>query len=72
MDIYDLWHEYYDEKEECDIYIHIAVYSSKEKVEKAIERLKKLPKFKDHPDDFIYECYTVDEEGSWKEGFVPN
>ena len=48
----------------------IGVYSSKEKAEKAIERLSKQPGFKEFPDHFYIDEYGIDQD-NWSEGFVP-
>ena len=47
----------------------IGAYSSKEKAEKAIERLSKQPGFKDLPEYFSVDEYVIDED-NWTEGFV--
>lgn len=47
----------------------IGVYSSKEKAEKAIERLSKQPEFRDFPDYFYIDEYEIDQD-NWCEGFV--
>jgi hypothetical protein len=60
--------EHFYEDEEYDIVTTIGVYSSNYKAQQAIEKLKKLNKFKDHPDDFIIEEYEIDKD-EWTEGF---
>ena len=47
----------------------IGVYSSKERAEQAIERLKKKPGFRDYPDGFLIDCYELDQD-NWTEGFI--
>lgn len=47
----------------------IGVYSSKEMAEKAIERLKKQPGFRDFPDYFNIDEYVLNQD-DWEEGFV--
>ena len=46
----------------------IGVFSSKVKADSAIMELKCQPGFKDYPDGFSVDEYTVDEL-EWKEGF---
>ena len=46
----------------------IGVYSSRERAEAAIERKLLFPGFRDHPEAFTIDPYTVDKD-SWSEGF---
>ncbi|WP_069988938.1 DUF7336 domain-containing protein [Massilioclostridium coli] len=65
--IFELTHFYKDEDGD-DIATDIAVYSTREKAEQALEKFKKHPKFIDHPDDFNIDEYRLDED-NWTEGF---
>ncbi len=47
----------------------IGAYSSKEKAEKAIERLSKQPGFRDLQEYFSIDEYEIDQD-HWAEGFV--
>ena len=47
----------------------IGIYGSRDKAELAIGRMKKLPGFKDSPDDFVISEYILDQD-HWTEGFV--
>lgn len=47
----------------------IGVYSSQENAERAVERMKKLEGFCDHPDDFHIDRHGLDED-HWTSGFV--
>jgi len=47
----------------------IGIYSSREKAESAISRLVLQQGFKDFPDGFNIDQYTIDED-HWTEGFV--
>ncbi len=47
----------------------IGVYSSREGAEKAVQRVKDQPGFRDSPEGFeIFDC-TLDRDG-WREGFI--
>ena len=47
----------------------IGVYSSREKAQDAVARLRCLPGFSDAPDGFHVDEYRVDED-HWVEGYV--
>jgi hypothetical protein len=47
----------------------IGVYSSPESAERARQRSVSLPGFRDAPDGFHVDCYTLNED-HWTEGFV--
>lgn len=48
----------------------IGIFSSRQKEEQIMEKLKLLPGFKEHPIDCFYlHEYTLDQE-HWKEGFI--
>lgn len=47
----------------------IGVYSSREKAESAVARLRCLPGFSDAPDGFHIDEYRVDQD-QWAEGYV--
>lgn len=65
--VYVLQHSY--ELDGCDETKFIGVYSSLEKAEDAVRRLKSQPGFVDHPDDFTVDKYPLDVD-HWAEGFV--
>ena len=70
MMVYQLEHEYelLENGVIYDMITRIAIYSTKEKAKRAIERLRSHPKFKDHPENFhIYE--TEVDTDFWQEGF---
>jgi hypothetical protein len=47
----------------------IGVYSSREAAEKAVDRLKLQPGFRDRPDGFSIDTYTLDQD-NWTQGYV--
>ena len=47
----------------------IGVYSSRASAEKAVERLRLRPGFRDRPEGFTIDLYRLDED-HWTEGFV--
>ena len=67
MKVYWLTH-FYEDEEGYDIVTDIAVYSSREKAEAGLQRIKDLEKFKEHLDDFLIEEYEVDVT-YWDGGF---
>jgi hypothetical protein len=58
-------HEFEDSSESNKI---IGIYSSRELAEAAVRRSLTLDGFRDAPDGFSIDCYTVDED-NWVEGF---
>src|ERR1051325_8199517 len=67
MEVYVLHHVYKrDESEESKM---LGVYSTRERAEEAIERLKVQPGFVDYPTGFEIDPYNLDED-EWEEGFV--
>ncbi len=56
---------YEDELEEREI----GLYSTREKAEEAILRLKDKPGFRKYPDGFRISTWPVDRD-SWEEGFL--
>lgn len=65
--VFVLQHSY--EKDFCEETKFIGVYSSIEKAESAIERLKIQPGFRDRPEDFQIEEYELDKD-QWTEGYA--
>lgn len=65
--VYILEHTY--ELESSEETKFIGVYSSVEKANEAIERLKVQPGFCAHPDGFSINKCTIDRDG-WTEGFI--
>jgi hypothetical protein len=47
----------------------IGVYSSHDTAHAALERTKLLPGFKDAPDGFTLDKYTIDED-NWTDGYI--
>jgi len=47
----------------------IGVYSSREIAESIIIKYKKLPGFRNYPNEFFIDGYELDED-NWEEGFV--
>ncbi len=68
MDVHLLWHVHKLPHGEEDDKL-IGVYSSEEKAEQARVRAIAQPGFRDVPDGFIIDRYTVDED-DWTEGYV--
>lgn len=69
MRVYVLQHSYLlDAQEEVYETKLIGVYSTQEKAEAAVVRLRRLEGFCDHPEDFYIDGYDVDED-NWTEGF---
>jgi hypothetical protein len=48
----------------------IGIYSTEQKAEQAIERLRVQPGFRDFPDSFEVSDYELDKD-HWSEGFDP-
>jgi len=68
VDVFLVQHVHIHEDGEEDIKL-IGVYSSRASAEQAIERLKQQPGFRDTPEGFVLDQYTLDED-NWTEGFV--
>jgi hypothetical protein len=66
--VFVVHHEYqrYDDRDETKL---IGVYSTEAKAKLAIERLRVLPGFSEHPDGFSVDCYPIDAD-HWIEGLV--
>jgi hypothetical protein len=47
----------------------LGVYSNEQHAQDRIARARTLPGFRDEPDCFMTDCYTVDDD-HWSEGFV--
>jgi hypothetical protein len=58
----------WDEEEGDDLKI-LGVYSTEQKAQDRIVRARRLPGFRDEPDCFLVDAYTLDED-QWTEGFV--
>lgn len=67
MDVFVVQHAY--ERDGAEEVKLIGVYSSKERAESAVERMRKLPGFCDHPDDFHVNAHVLDND-NWTSGFV--
>jgi len=46
----------------------IGVYGSQEKAQEAVDRLRLVEGFRDHPNSFSIDRYTVDQD-QWADGF---
>ena len=68
MVVYELSFWYFDEESEDEDEVIIAVYSSRELAEKAIEKFKTQPRFAGREDDFYISDYGLNEP-EWREGF---
>jgi hypothetical protein len=66
--IYGLYHEYTSDSGIAEEKA-IGIYSSPERAQQAIERVKDKPGFRDHPDGFRIDELELDRDG-WEEGFV--
>ena len=66
--VYLLWHMHETPAGEEDNKL-IGVYSSPEAAEQARQRKIAFPGFRQLPDGFVVDPYTVDED-AWSEGFV--
>lgn len=58
----------WDEGQGDDLKI-LGVYSTEQNARERIGRARKLPGFRDEPECFVVESYTLDED-QWTEGFV--
>ena len=62
---------YYGKMEEHTEFKMLGLYSSKEKVNLAIERFYKLEGFNDYPKEcFVTEAFYVGKNEEWTEGFI--
>ncbi len=68
--VYPLWHVRKDDEYGDDAKL-VGVYSSRVSASEAIERLKDLLGFRDHPEGFHVDEYQVDKD-QWTEGFGVN
>ncbi|MGW6424418.1 DUF7336 domain-containing protein [Nocardia sp. NPDC055053] len=64
--VVDHWYELEDGEE---VIRTIGLYSSELKASDAVDRMKKLPGFRDRPDNFSVDRYTVGKD-HWTGGFV--
>jgi hypothetical protein len=65
--VYKVDHSY--ELNQCDETKFIGVFSSYDMAQQIVEEYKKLPGFKDHPNDFYIQDYDINVS-EWREGFV--
>jgi hypothetical protein len=64
-------YEYEFEGELFDEIKTIGIFSTREKAEEVVNKLKTLPGFKDHPlECFLIEKYEIDQISGWEEGFI--
>ena len=66
--IYGVQHAYEDDAG-CEEVKFIGLYSSESSAKAAIQRVSKQPGFRDRPDGFHIDPYTVDKD-QWSEGYV--
>jgi hypothetical protein len=66
--VFLLWHSRDKSDDNTDDKL-VGVYSSREAAEAAIQRKLTFPSFRDHPDGFVVDSYTIDRD-AWSEGFV--
>lgn len=59
-------HDLGDDREDVKF---IGVYSSQASAEQAVERMRSQPGFREIPEGFSVDAYTVDKD-CWTEGFV--
>ncbi len=65
--VFVVQHEY--ELADHDEVKFIGVYATREDAERAVERIKQQPGFRDFPDGFCIDDYEVGKD-HWTEGFV--
>jgi hypothetical protein len=58
----------WDEEDGDDLKI-LGAYSGEQKAKERLVRARELPGFRDEPDCFLIDPYTLDED-RWNEGFV--
>lgn len=58
----------WDEEDGDDLKI-LGVYSTEQKAQERLIRARELPGFRDEPDCFLIDPYTLDED-RWTEGFL--
>ena len=58
----------WDEEDGDDLKI-LGAYSTEQKAQERLVRARALPGFRDEPDCFLIDQYTLDED-KWTEGFV--
>ena len=65
--VFVVHHSY--ERDDIENVCFIGVYSTRRSAESAVERLRGQPGFRDYPECFTIEEYSLDED-QWTEGFV--
>jgi hypothetical protein len=58
----------WDEQDGDDVKL-LGVYSTEQKARESLARARELPGFRDEPDCFLIDPYTLDKD-DWAEGFV--
>ena len=66
ISVFLLWHV--RDEDDAETAKLVGIYSSRENATEAIQRKLAFPGFRDHPDGFSIDSYTLDEE-AWSEGF---
>jgi homoserine kinase type II len=69
MDTVYLVHHWTDRHTDDEKALFIGVYSTEQRAQEAVERLKKQPGFCDTPEAFFVEGYEVNQD-NWTEGYV--
>jgi hypothetical protein len=67
-DVFLVQHVHVLEDREEDVKT-IGIYSTREAAERAVERLKLQPGFRDTPEGFTIDMYRLDQD-HWEEGYV--
>lgn len=67
MVVFLVTHEY--ERDGQDHSKIIGIYATLESAEAAVQRARQRPGFRDYPEAFVIDRYTLDKD-EWAEGFV--
>lgn len=67
--VYVLRHVYEYEPDEDEVKL-IGPYSSEQRAQEAIDRLRDKPGFRDYPNGFEIASVELDKEMQWDEGFM--
>lgn len=58
-------HQFPNSREDMKL---IGVYASQAKAQEAVDRLRLVEGFRDHPQGFTIDCYVIDHD-HWSDGF---
>jgi homoserine kinase type II len=71
--VYLLWHQIESRNTKDEVLEDraklIGVYDDKQEANRAIDRVKPQPGFRDCPDGFVIDCYELNQD-NWVDGFV--